>query len=92
MSLELNIFDMHIASENGFVLHINNALAGIFISTNIFTNNSMMSKSQVAGSVVFLDNPGNITIIGSLFENNLGILGTCISYSEKSITVILNKI
>ena len=43
-----------------------------------------MNKNQSEGSVFFLDNPGNISIIDSVFENNLGVTGACIFYSELS--------
>jgi len=34
------------------------------------------------GSVIYLENPSNISIENSNFFNNSGILGTCIYYSE----------
>ena len=44
----------------------------------------MANENQIEGSTIFLENPGNISILNCLFENNHGISGTCLSYSEIS--------
>ena len=56
----------------------------ITIQDNVFSNNSIENTDQSAGSVILLDNPGNISILNSDFKNNFGISGSCISYSETS--------
>ena len=41
-----------------------------------------LSPSQTMGSIFYLENPGNITIVNSFFYNNTGIFGSAIYYSE----------
>ena len=72
------------ASQNGFAIYIIDSLKIIIIQSNVFSNNSITDQSQPSGSVLLLDNPGNISIIDSYFMNNFGIFGTCIFYSETS--------
>lgn len=76
-------FDKNIASENGAALYINGASQMIIENCN-FTNNIIQPNKKNLGSVLFLDNPGNLSIASSNFESNQGILGTCIYYSETS--------
>ena len=72
------------ASQNGFAIYIMGSLKTVKIQNNVFSSNSMASQNQIDGSVIYLENPGNISIFDCHFENNLGISGTCLSYSEKS--------
>ena len=72
------------ASQNGFAIYIMGSLKTVKVQNNVFSNNSMVSQNQIEGSVIYLENPGNISIFDCLFENNLGISGTCLSYSEIS--------
>ena len=72
------------ASQNGFAIFIMESLKTVQVQNNVFSNNSMANQTQIEGSVICLENPGNISILDCLFENNLGISGTCLSYSEIS--------
>ena len=74
----------NIASQNGFAFYITGSLKTIKVENNVFLNNSIANQNQIEGSVIFLENPGNISIQNCLFQNNLGISGTCLSYSEIS--------
>ena len=56
----------------------------ITIQNNIFSNNFYANATQNDGSVIVLDNAGNVYIIDSHFEDNFGIFGTCLTYSETS--------
>lgn len=78
-------FDQNVAWENGAALFIDGSSKTIIEYCN-FTNNSILQNDQNLGSVLFLNNPGNISITFSNFENNEGILGACIYYSETSNT------
>ena len=49
----------------------------------------MASKNQIEGSVLVLEDAGNISIFNSVFKNNFGISGTCLSYSETSNLIII---
>ena len=60
------------------------SLKTVKVQNNVFSNNSMVRQNQIEGSVICLENPGNISIFDCTFENNLGISGTCLSYSELS--------
>lgn len=51
------------------------------IENNSFISNQVTSFSST-GSVIYLENPSNITISSSLFINNVGVLGSCIYYQE----------
>ena len=79
-----NNFFQNVASENGFVIYVKGLIKAFVIQNNNFSNNSYANKDQKEGSALFLENPGNLSIINSNFKNNLGISGTCISYSETS--------
>ena len=59
-------------------------MTAIKIQNSVFSNNTVANKNQIEGSVILLENPGNISIINSVFDNNIGISGTCLSYSETS--------
>lgn len=84
MNLISNIFSGNSASSNGLVLDIFNSFGIINLQNNSFSNNTVQNSIQSSGSVIFLSDPGNISILNSTFENNYGIFGTCIYYSETS--------
>ena len=81
-----NVFSGNFASENGLAFQIFNCSGVILIKNNKFLNNYVWSTTQPLGSTIALNNPGDISIINSIFENNSGIFGTCIYYSEESNT------
>jgi len=85
--LNSSYFYQNFARENGAALYISGSIRAI-IENCTFTTNSIQQNQQNLGSVIFLNNPGNLTIIYSNFEYNEGILGTCISYSETSYKII----
>ena len=78
-----SLFYENIADSNGAALFIFRSSKAIIDKCN-FSNNLIKPNLQNLGSVIFLNNPGDIWIINSQFMNNVGILGTCISYSETS--------
>ena len=76
-----------------FISNINSG--GTFlIKNNSFDSNwiNYNGKNEY-GSMIFLQDPGNISITDSQFLNNTGITGTCISYSEskKNYSVVITK-
>ena len=87
LTLNSSYFYQNFARENGAALYISGSIRAI-IENCTFTLNSIQQNQQNLGSVIFLNNPGNLTIIYSNFEYNEGILGTCISYSETSYKII----
>jgi len=80
-------FFQNVAWENGAALFIDGSIEIIIENCN-FTNNIIQQNSQNMGSVIFLNNPGNLSIISSIFKNNVGILGTCIYYSETNKKIL----
>ena len=82
LKMSSNNFIENVATGNGAALYIYDSSGNILVENCKFLTNSIMSNSENLGSVLFLNNPGNISIINSSFENNVGILGTCIYYSE----------
>jgi len=84
--LNSNSFDQNLASDNGAALFISVSSTVIIENCNFMKNiiPTNLQNPQNLGSVLFLSNPGNLSIIYSKFENNIGILGTCIYYSETS--------
>ena len=80
-------FYQNAAWENGAALFIGGSLKIIIENCN-FTSNTIQPNSQNLGSVIFLNNPGNLSIINSIFKNNVGILGTCIYYSETNKKIL----
>jgi len=81
--LNSNFFDQNIAGENGAAIYISGS-SSVLIENCNFTENSIQQNQQNLGSVLFFNNPGNLSITDSNFENNEGILGACIYYSETS--------
>ena len=81
--LNSNSFDQNIAGENGAAVYISGSLSVLIENCN-FKENSIQQNQQNLGSVLFFNNPGNLSITDSNFENNEGILGACIYYSETS--------
>ena len=82
-----NSFTMNQATENGAALYIsnNNSFSQIVIASNNFVENQIIPNnddSEMMGSIIYLQDPGLIKIINSSFVENLGIMGTCIYYSE----------
>ena len=80
----MNTVTQNLAFQNGLAIYIKDSLKFIIIQSNFFSNNSITDQNQPSGSVLLLDNPGNISIIDSFFTNNFVIFGTCIFYSETS--------
>lgn len=79
--LESTIFYLNIAYENGAALFVSISTYIIIANCSIIEN--LIQKNQtIMGSVIFLNNPGNISITFSNFQSNKGIMGTCIYYSE----------
>ena len=81
--LRSTFFYQNVAGENGAALFISGSSAIIIEKCNFF-DNLINQNVQNLGSVLYLNNPGNISILYSDFERNEGILGTCIYYSETS--------
>ena len=65
--LNSNIFDQNVG-ENGAALYVGSSWAIIIENCN-FTNNSLQQNISL-GAMVFLDNPGKLSIKYSKFENN----------------------
>ena len=85
MNLISNLFFNNAVSDTGLALYIFNSFAmSINILNNKYLNNMVQSSTQTLGSVIFLNNPGNVSITNSIFDHNQGIYGTCIYYSETS--------
>ena len=49
---------------------------------NVFLENWINDPYSNTGSIISLFDPANISIEGSYFVNNFGVLGTCIYYEE----------
>ena len=80
-----NVFEYNYANENGGCFYISNENSGgeiIISNNNLISNWITLSSSSSLGSIVYLTDPGAITIKNSIFQNNSGISGTCIYYSE----------
>ena len=65
--LKSNNFDQNVG-ENGAALYVGSSWAIIIESCN-FTNNSLQQNITL-GAIVFLENPGKLSIKFSRFENN----------------------
>lgn len=92
LSLELNKFEFNKAYENGACIYIYNKNSTSFINifSNNLTNNSIQNLTKKnLGSAIYLEDPGRISIIRSIFYLNYGLLGTCIYYSETSNDFVL---
>ncbi len=50
-----------------------------------FSNQTFKNISIMSGSILFLKNVNNISIMGNIFENNFGFKGTCIYYNNEGI-------
>ena len=87
--LDGNSFFQNVAFQNGLAIFLQNSLKTVQIRNNVLSNHSVANKNQIEGSVLVLENSGNITIVNSFFKNNFGISGTCLSYSETSYLYLL---
>ena len=85
MIIQFSTFEKNFASINGLAIYILIANGNIHFETNNFFDNSIQNNIQSLGSVLYLDNPGNISITNCIFSKNIGIIGTCIYYSETSV-------
>lgn len=56
----------------------------MIIANNSFLSNSIRPNINDVGSIINLNDPGNVLLVNSLFEQNSGIMGTCVYYSELS--------
>jgi len=81
--LNSTYFYQNVAWENGAALFISNSTTIIIENCN-FIKNIIQQNILEMGSVLFLNNPGNLSITSSILEDNEGIMGTCIYYSETS--------
>ena len=87
-TLENNIFQNNFANENGGCIFISNlnSTGQITLLNNFFISNGISfdikNNTMSLGSIIYLENPSNISIENSNFFNNSGILGTCIYYYE----------
>jgi len=96
--LETNIFQNNFASDNGgciYILNLNSS-GQIVLLNNVFISNGILFvkiDNMSLGSIVYLENPSNLSIQDSTFFNNSGIVGTCIYYSEsnQNYSFILQK-
>ena len=79
-----NYFYGNSASEDGAILYFLQSKGRILFKNNTFLNNSIKSGTDKMGSVIYLLNPGNITMISSSFRDNTGITGASIYYSEST--------
>ena len=79
-----NKFIKNVAHDNGGALYFIECSGVSQIINSSFMNSSIkpLSPSQTMGSIFYLENPGNITIVNSFFNNNTGIFGSAIYYSE----------
>ena len=78
-----NYFSENSASKDGSILYFLRSKGTILLRDNIFLNNSITCCGiQKLGSVIYLLDPGNITIISSSFREKKGIIGSSIYYSE----------
>lgn len=82
--LTLNVFVENVAYENGAGLYLYDCSGGTSIVNSTFSNNLIKENQAKTGSVIYLNRPGNVTIKNSIFQNNKGIFGACIYYSETS--------
>ena len=89
-----NYFVSNVGTLDGASIFISNANSetNIQISNNIFENNLIdyIEKNGLHGSTIYLINPGSINITNSIFQNNSGIIGACLYYSETNSLKILN--
>ena len=89
LKLTSNVFIENVAFENGAALYLYDCAGETSIVNSTFSNNLVEENPEKAGSVIYLNKPGNITIINSIFQNNKGIFGACIYYSETSRTFFI---
>ena len=92
LKLLYNNFLLNEATENGAALYISkkNCSSSITVTGNLFFKNYFVdSNKNEIGSVIYLEDPGNISIENSNFTNNIAIMGTCIYYSESFDNVFL---
>ena len=79
------------AFVNGLAISITSLFNETSLDNNNFFNNSIIQKNaKNSGSVIYLENPGNISITNSIFSRNIGMFGTCLFYSETSLCFSLN--
>ena len=83
------MFSQNVALKNGLAVFINDSSSDVQIRNKFFFDHSVASKNQIEGSVLVLEDAGNISIFNSVFKNNFGISGTCLSYSETSNLIII---
>lgn len=92
--LSSSTFHENFALENGGALYIPVSFF-IIIENCHFLNNKIQNdenSQKSLGSVLFLNNPGNLSLNKSSFISNVGILGACIYYSETSKKITYLKI
>jgi hypothetical protein len=92
--LDSNRFSQNVAFKNGLAVFIKDSSSDssdVQIRNNFYFDHSVASKNQIEGSVLVLEDAGNISILNCVFKNNFGISGTCLSYSETSNFFITGK-
>ena len=73
------------ATENGAAFYISDSYGVTFLSNSTINDNFLISSQQnLLGSIFYCSNPGNFTILNSIFFNNTGIFGACLHYQEQS--------
>ena len=78
-----NYYSGNSASKDGSILYFLRSKGTILLKNNTFLNNSIECCGiDKMGSVIYLLDPGNITIISSFFRDNKGITGASIYYAE----------
>ena len=78
-----NYFSGNSAFEDGSILYFLKSKGTILLKNNTFLNNSIKCCGiDKIGSVIYLFDPGNISIISSSFHDNQGTTGASIYYSE----------
>ena len=83
--IENNTVEGNLASQSGAAFYIDNKNSSthINITNNIFLENVItLNNKNLFGSMVHLDNPGYINILGNIFRSNKGILGSCVYLKE----------
>ena len=62
-------FYQNVAIENGAGIYISDSSTVVLDNCN-FMNNKIQQNQQNVGSILYLNNPGNLSITNSNFENN----------------------
>jgi len=81
-----NSYIKNIAFENGAALYILDGSGTTIINRDAFIKNEIIDNGlNTYGSTLYLQNSGNISVLDSLFDENKGVLGGAIYFSEIGI-------